>query len=100
MMGQLAMMAREIDPVELERAKNMLKSSVLMNLESRAILCEDIARQVSFFIYSRVCRSTSHTHACPLPITLFFILSLSVCLAVCDQLCSVGSGDGPSAECA
>ena len=31
---------------ELHRARNQLMSSVLMNLESRGILCEDIGRQV------------------------------------------------------
>ena len=32
-------------PEELSRARNQLKSSVLMNLESRPILFEDIGRQ-------------------------------------------------------
>lgn len=82
MMGQLAMMAREIDPVELERAKNMLKSSVLMNLESRAILCEDIARQVSFF-YLFTCVSVYLTHP-RMPSPYHFVFhSLSVCLSCC-----------------
>jgi len=35
-----------ISDVELSRAKNMLKASLLMNLESRPILFEDIGRQV------------------------------------------------------
>jgi len=35
-----------IDDVELSRAKNQLKASLLMNLESRPILFEDIGRQV------------------------------------------------------
>jgi len=39
-------MTGEISDVELARAKNQLKSSLLMNLESRAILFEDIGRQV------------------------------------------------------
>lgn len=34
-----------VDPQELARAKNMLKSMLLMQLESRLVLCEDIARQ-------------------------------------------------------
>eukprot|EP00048_Salpingoeca_helianthica_P024637 m.33983 g.33983 ORF g.33983 m.33983 type:complete len:489 (+) comp9501_c0_seq2:59-1525(+) len=33
-------------PEELERARNMLKGLILMNLESKAIACEDICRQV------------------------------------------------------
>ena len=32
--------------IETSRAKNQLKSSVLMNLESRQIMCEDLGRQV------------------------------------------------------
>ncbi|TMW60009.1 hypothetical protein Poli38472_000051 [Pythium oligandrum] len=36
----------KVDPLELQRAKNQLKSSVLMNLESRMILYEDIGRQL------------------------------------------------------
>ena len=35
-----------VHDVELSRAKNQLKSSVLMNLESRMILYEDIGRQL------------------------------------------------------
>ena len=34
-----------VTDVELERAKNMLKSMMFMQLESRLVLCEDIARQ-------------------------------------------------------
>lgn len=45
--NQLLTVARlPVDPVELSRAKNQLKSSVLMNLESRMILYEDIGRQL------------------------------------------------------
>ena len=36
----------KVDIIELVRARNQLKSSVLMNLESRSILFEDIGRQV------------------------------------------------------
>ena len=32
--------------IETQRAKNQLKSAVLMNLESRQIMCEDLGRQV------------------------------------------------------
>lgn len=39
-------MAGAISDEELQRAKNQLKSSLLMNLESRPILFEDIGRQV------------------------------------------------------
>jgi hypothetical protein len=40
-----------VDPTELSRAQNQLKSSVLMNLESRMILNEDLGRQVMIIIY-------------------------------------------------
>ena len=33
-------------PIELTRARNQLKSRILMNLESRNVLCEDIGRQL------------------------------------------------------
>lgn len=36
----------QITPVELSRAKNQLSASLLMNLESRPVLFEDIGRQV------------------------------------------------------
>lgn len=39
-------MGGAISDVELSRAKNQLKASLLMNLESRPILFEDIGRQV------------------------------------------------------
>ena len=44
--GEMKKMGTSISNVELARAKNQLKSSLLMNLESRAILFEDIGRQV------------------------------------------------------
>jgi len=34
---------------ELSRAKNMLKSMMMMQLESRLVLCEDIARQYATY---------------------------------------------------
>jgi processing peptidase subunit alpha len=43
---EMTKMAGPISDVELSRAKNQLKSSLLMNLESRPILFEDIGRQV------------------------------------------------------
>jgi len=43
---ELKKMAGAISDVELSRAKNQLKSSLLMNLESRPVLFEDIGRQV------------------------------------------------------
>jgi len=36
---------RPVSDEELSRAKNMLKSMMLMQLESRLVLCEDLARQ-------------------------------------------------------
>lgn len=42
----LSVATRPVDATELQRAKNQLKSSVLMNLESRMILYEDIGRQL------------------------------------------------------
>jgi processing peptidase subunit alpha len=38
-----------VTPEELSRAKNMLKSMMMMNLESRLMICEDIARQYSTY---------------------------------------------------
>lgn len=38
-----------IKPIELSRAKNMLKSSLMMQLESRIITCEDIAKQIGTY---------------------------------------------------
>ncbi|KAI9592005.1 insulinase-like protein [Syncephalis fuscata] len=38
-----------IDQSELDRAKNQLKSSVLMNLESRMVQLEDLGRQVQIY---------------------------------------------------
>jgi processing peptidase subunit alpha len=35
-----------IEPEEFMRAKNLLRSGVLMSLESRGMLCEDIGKQV------------------------------------------------------
>merc|ERR1712060_1040507 len=43
---EMKKMGQSISPVELDRAKNQLKSSLLMNLERRDILFEDIGRQV------------------------------------------------------
>merc|ERR1719478_1675676 len=43
---QLKGMGKNITDEELSRAKNMTKSSVLMNLESKPIILEDIGKQV------------------------------------------------------
>eukprot|EP00611_Tribonema_gayanum_P027266 TRINITY_DN668_c0_g1_i1.p1 TRINITY_DN668_c0_g1~~TRINITY_DN668_c0_g1_i1.p1 ORF type:complete len:535 (-),score=102.85 TRINITY_DN668_c0_g1_i1:78-1682(-) len=40
-----------VDPVELSRAKNMLKCNVLTHLESRLVLFEDIGRQILSYGY-------------------------------------------------
>jgi mitochondrial-processing peptidase subunit alpha len=41
--------AQPVTDEELSRAKNMLKSLMLMQLESRLVLCEDIARQIATY---------------------------------------------------
>ena len=43
---EMEAVAKEVPPAELERAKSAAISSVLMNLESRAVVAEDIGRQV------------------------------------------------------
>ncbi|KAJ1415744.1 Metalloenzyme, LuxS/M16 peptidase-like protein, partial [Ochromonadaceae sp. CCMP2298] len=49
----------EVSEEELQRAKNMLKSSMMMQLESRLVQCEDIARQ--FVTYGK---RDSPAHMC------------------------------------
>nr|P97997.1 RecName: Full=Mitochondrial-processing peptidase subunit alpha; AltName: Full=Alpha-MPP; AltName: Full=Inactive zinc metalloprotease alpha; Flags: Precursor [Blastocladiella emersonii]AAB50243.1 mitochondrial processing peptidase alpha subunit [Blastocladiella emersonii] len=44
--GEFVHMARNLSDEEVARAKNQLKSSLLMNLESQVITVEDIGRQV------------------------------------------------------
>ncbi|KAJ1981511.1 Mitochondrial-processing peptidase subunit alpha [Dimargaris xerosporica] len=44
-----AMTCRGLDQTEVSRAKNQLKSSLMMNLESRPIQLEDLGRQVQGF---------------------------------------------------
>lgn len=46
MKGELLECAERIEADELQRAKNQLKSSLLMSLESRVIQFDDIGRQV------------------------------------------------------
>jgi processing peptidase subunit alpha len=45
--GHLARLTTQpVDTVDLARARNQLASSVMMNLETRGLLCEDIGRQL------------------------------------------------------
>jgi len=46
---ELIRMTADIEQVELDRAKNQLKSSVFMQLETRNTILEDICRQLSVF---------------------------------------------------
>ena len=48
--------AKDVPTAELERAKKAAISSVLMNLESRAVVAEDIGRQI-----------LTYGHRCALP---------------------------------
>lgn len=43
---QVGKIAGPLGPDELTRAKNMTKSMLIMNIESRAVVCEDIGRQI------------------------------------------------------
>ena len=43
---EMAILTGEIEKEEFERAKTQLKSMLLMNLEARPVIFEDIARQV------------------------------------------------------
>ncbi|XP_040180051.1 mitochondrial-processing peptidase subunit alpha [Rana temporaria] len=43
---EFALMAGSVGEVELERAKTQLKSMLMMNLESRPVIFEDVGRQV------------------------------------------------------
>lgn len=40
---------KEVTPIELSRAKNMLKSMMFMQLESRLVVCEDIGKQLMVY---------------------------------------------------
>ena len=52
LLDQLIRLAYEpVSEEELNRAKNMLKSMMLMQLESRLVLCEDITRQMLTYGY-------------------------------------------------
>ena len=42
----LQALAKDVPTEELERAKKAATSQVLMNLESRAVVAEDIGRQI------------------------------------------------------
>ena len=42
--------AKKADEVDVARARNQLKSQVLMNLESRTLLCDDLGRQTLRFV--------------------------------------------------
>jgi len=58
---ELRAMSRHISEEELSRAKNQLRSSLLMNLETKGIQYEDISRQVQAIGYrmpvEQVCAS-------------------------------------------
>lgn len=45
----LRLATEAVTPVELSRAKNMLRSQLMMQLESRIVVCEDIARQYATY---------------------------------------------------
>lgn len=45
----LRLATEDVTAVELSRAKNMLRSQLMMQLESRLVVCEDIARQYATF---------------------------------------------------
>ena len=46
MMLLISAIGENVTDEELDRAKNMLKSLMLMQLESRLVVCEDITRQI------------------------------------------------------
>ncbi len=46
--------AKDVSDIELARAKKAAVSSVLMNLESRAVVAEDIGRQVLTYGHRQV----------------------------------------------
>lgn len=48
---EFVLVAASVSEVETARARNQLKASLLMNLESKTIACEDIGRQVLAFGY-------------------------------------------------
>ena len=61
-LDQFLRLAKEdVTPVELCRAKNMLRSQLMMQLESRLVVCEDIARQ-----YATYGKRESPEHTCAL----------------------------------
>ncbi|KAJ3374326.1 Mitochondrial-processing peptidase subunit alpha [Allomyces arbusculus] len=46
MLGEMLHMSEDLTPHEIQRAKNQLKSSLLMHLESQVVQLEDVGRQV------------------------------------------------------
>jgi len=67
LVSELLVVTHSVDATELARARTQLKSSLMMNLESRMILMEDIGRCVC----GGGSRGTSASHSMPLWCGLF-----------------------------
>ncbi len=64
-MQELTRLAVElVKPEELSRAKNMLKSMMMMQLESRMVICEDIGRQLITYGHRQVPLAISSHNVC------------------------------------
>lgn len=58
---QLSLLAyTPIPKTELDRAKNQLRSSLMMALESRSVEVEDLGRQVKSHFFASICFIGSH----------------------------------------
>lgn len=88
MKSELLKCADKIESVELGRAKNQLKSSLLMSLESRVIQFDDIGRQVCDLSISSLFLSLSLCSYLSLCLSCFSLRVLQDCTMFCRMLLS------------
>lgn len=96
-----------MSPVELQRAKNQLKTSLLMELDGTTPVCEEIGRQMLTFgrripvseLFARIDSVTEKTITELSPVCRVFVSALSLLQILLLSVCSCRLRRRPSFRC-